>query len=240
MADVHLNGRLLASTSNMFRRLTLTLPRAALHSATPNHLWVTLHSPVLAAAAYHDAYPYDLPVSDPAGELPYRNYLRKAQSDSGWDWGPRIGSSGIWKHVELRGYDDAVVVDWTFIATPIGNTSTWHANVTAYVRVAQVAPFTGVFRVGVAGVEAEVAARLLPSPAADGDAVQVVSVLFTVTNPTLWYPITYGTRTCTRSPSTSPPPTPTPPSPGASASAPSASCARPSPPTSPAGRCSLR
>ena len=192
VADIYLNAHLLASTANMFRRVTLPI-QGTLHGGV-NHLSVVIHSPVLAAAAYHDEYPYDLPVSDPAGELPYRNYLRKAQSDSGWDWGPVIGSSGIWKGVELRGYDDAVVVDWTFIANHTAGT-TWHANVTAYVRVAQFlrSPIQGVMRVAVAGVMREAVVTFFPPPpTADGDFVQVVSVLLTVSNPTLWYPITYG------------------------------------------------
>ncbi|MCS7186042.1 MAG: beta galactosidase jelly roll domain-containing protein, partial [Armatimonadota bacterium] len=38
-----------------------------------------------------------------------RPYLRKAQYSFGWDWGPRLPTSGIWRSVELFAYNIACV-----------------------------------------------------------------------------------------------------------------------------------
>ena len=195
IADVLLNGRLLASSSNMFRRLTLTVTNDLTRSA--NNLTVVFHSPALSAQAYHDRYPYELPVSDPSDEIPYRNFIRKAQSDFAWDWGPGFAPSGVWKHVELRAYSAAVIVDSTFIATR-GTGSTWHANVTAYIRVAKQADpgvqLRGQWLVSVAGLASYQVpfGGLLASPASDGDQVYVLSFDFPVNNPDLWWPVGYG------------------------------------------------
>lgn len=38
-------------------------------------------------------------------------YSRKAAYHYGWDWGPRIVTSGIWKPIKLEGYDIAAITD---------------------------------------------------------------------------------------------------------------------------------
>ncbi|MGQ9462742.1 MAG: beta-mannosidase [Candidatus Fervidibacter sp.] len=50
-----------------------------------------------------------------------RPYLRKAQYSFGWDWGPRLPTSGIWRSVELCAYNAACVRNlWAFV-TELGN-----------------------------------------------------------------------------------------------------------------------
>ena len=193
VADLLLNNHHVASSQNMFRRLVVTLGPHAL-MAGQNNLTVRIHSPVLSAQQYFEGYPYELPVSDPASELPYRNFLRKAQSDSGWDWGGGFGPSGIWKHVELRAYDEAILVDATVIAKQMGDSGNWRVNVTAYLRVAPQArsgPLMGAITTTVGNVTSKQAVHLPPSHPNDGDDLSVVSVISTVCNPALWWPVGY-------------------------------------------------
>ena len=196
VAAVFLNGQQLASSNNMFRRLTVPLG-AALLLPGQNNLTVRLGSPVLHAQAYYEQYPYELPVSDPAGEVPFRNFLRKAQSDSGWDWGGGFAPSGIWKHVELRAFDEALLVDATFVAKQLRDEQ-WLVNVTAYLRVAPQpngALLQATVTTKVAGAAVSATVQLPASDLSDGDDVSVVSVVSTVQSPSLWWPVGYGNAT---------------------------------------------
>ena len=58
-ASIQLNGHLLHTSSNMFRRLTVDLRPALVEGA--NELMVAFHSPVLHAQAASERYPYDVP-----------------------------------------------------------------------------------------------------------------------------------------------------------------------------------
>lgn len=39
------------------------------------------------------------------------SFSRKAAYHYGWDWGPRIASSGIWKDIFLNCYNDSRIFD---------------------------------------------------------------------------------------------------------------------------------
>ena len=43
------------------------------------------------------------------GAIPGYNFVRKAASDFGWDWGPAFAPAGITGTVELRGHSSAVL-----------------------------------------------------------------------------------------------------------------------------------
>lgn len=43
------------------------------------------------------------------GSLPGYNFIRKAASDFGWDWGPAFAPAGISEAVELHGRSTAVL-----------------------------------------------------------------------------------------------------------------------------------
>lgn len=50
-----------------------------------------------------------LPAAQQLGSLPAYNFVRKAASDYGWDWGPAFAPAGIPGAVELLGYSTAVL-----------------------------------------------------------------------------------------------------------------------------------
>ena len=193
--SVRVNGRVVHESANMFRRFTVSVREALVVGS--NELVVAFHSPLLHAAAAAAQYPYDVPgpmpqQRDPTEAFPYRNFLRKVQSDSAWDWGPGFAPSGIWKPCELRAYDEAVLVDVTFQAVPTASSSsTWAVNVTTYLRVAARAQH-GRLTVSVAGVQHSADFTVAPSDPAEGDALSVVSLTFEVRQPQLWWPVGYG------------------------------------------------
>lgn len=121
LAQVRLNGQKILDADNMFRRWTVDVKPLLRRGA--NTLEVTFRSPVEALRPWLAEQPYGLPGTydsafgdEPAG----RNssiYVRKAPYQSGWDWGPRIITAGIWKDVALQSWD-ATRVDDLHIAQP--------------------------------------------------------------------------------------------------------------------------
>lgn len=79
--------------------------------ASSNTLTITISSPLRSSATTRSLYPYTLPSSDGPRYFPNRNFIRKAQSDFGWDWGPSFAPSGVWKDVGLVGVSSSVMTN---------------------------------------------------------------------------------------------------------------------------------
>ncbi|KAJ6438158.1 beta-mannosidase precursor [Purpureocillium lavendulum] len=99
-ADVSFCGTHVATTNNQFRqwRLDISDVARACHAEKPE-LEVTFASaPDMAAnlASQPDAetWPWGI---EGWFEFPHRAFIRKEQSDFGWDWGPAFAPAGIWQ-----------------------------------------------------------------------------------------------------------------------------------------------
>ncbi|MBK6832292.1 MAG: hypothetical protein IPG92_16860 [Flavobacteriales bacterium] len=102
-AEVYLNDSLLGRADNMFR--TWEWPIKSLLRLGANELKVIFRSPIKEGAKLRDAYGIQLPHdNDPSGVSPY---IRKAAYQFGWDFCPRLVTSGIWQGVALRGWSKA-------------------------------------------------------------------------------------------------------------------------------------
>ena len=102
-AEVYLNDSLLGKADNMFR--TWEWPIKELLKPGANELKVIFRSPIKEGAKLRDAYGMQLPHdNDPSGVSPY---IRKAAYQFGWDFCPRLVTSGIWQGVELRSWNKA-------------------------------------------------------------------------------------------------------------------------------------
>lgn len=106
-AEVYLNDSLIGKADNMFRTWEWSIK--SLLRIGENELKVIFRSPIKEGAKLRDAYGIQLPHdSDPSGVSPY---IRKAAYQFGWDFCPRLVTSGIWKEVELRGWSRARIFD---------------------------------------------------------------------------------------------------------------------------------
>ena len=97
VADIFLNGQPVAHTENMY--ITHRLAVKKYLRVGKNELRIRFHSPTLHAKALEKKH----------GQLchtheSHRLYLRKAQYSFGWDWGPILPTSGIWKPVHLEAF----------------------------------------------------------------------------------------------------------------------------------------
>ncbi len=97
-ADIYLNGEKLGAADNMFRSWRYDVKNKL---KTKNNL---LHLVFYSATKKDDRKMAELGYELPGGK---RVFTRKAQFHYGWDWGPRFVTTGIWKSVQLKSFDDA-------------------------------------------------------------------------------------------------------------------------------------
>ena len=90
-ADVYLNDSLLFHADNMFRSWRINVKRLL---RKENTILVYFKAPEAVAKEEAQKLKYVLPEG-------VRSYTRKAQYQYGWDWGPKLLTSGIWKPVKL-------------------------------------------------------------------------------------------------------------------------------------------
>ena len=114
-ADIFLNGSPILQTNNMFRKWKVDCKSLLIEGTntlevhfTPSERWDSI-----AVANQNIALP-DM-----------RSYTRKAPYQSGWDWGPRFVTMGIWKPVYLRSWKDARIVDIQANQDSIVNDTAW-------------------------------------------------------------------------------------------------------------------
>jgi beta-mannosidase len=95
-ASVYLNDSLILKSNNAFRKWQVDVKSML---KTKNELrFVFEHT-----SKYEDTEKEKLPYELPEGE---RIFTRKAQFQYGWDWGPKLNTSGIWRPVKLIAWND--------------------------------------------------------------------------------------------------------------------------------------
>ena len=101
-SDILLNNTQIMATNNMFHPWEVDVSKILLPKN--NELIVKLKSPLETAKPIMEKLPYKLPAdNDKAGGV--SPFIRKAPYHFGWDWGPSLVNMGIWKNVEILGWD---------------------------------------------------------------------------------------------------------------------------------------
>lgn len=114
-ADVYLNDECILKADNMFRRWSIPI-RQYIREEN-NILKVYFHSPIKIDVLKWDALPYQYPASNDQSEngglfnKKISIFARKAGYHYGWDWGPRLVTSGIWRPVYIRAWSDLRIND---------------------------------------------------------------------------------------------------------------------------------
>lgn len=99
LADIYLNGEKVGSAQNMFTPYRFDVT-AHLRQGEENVLAICFHSVVLEAEK-RDVSRYWSVFYKP------RVWVRKAQMNWGWDWGPRLVTVGVWRPVRLEEHTTA-------------------------------------------------------------------------------------------------------------------------------------
>ncbi len=114
-ADVYLNDSLVLKANNMFREWKVDVKNIL--KGGDNQLRVYFHSPAKIDVPKWEALPYHLEAGNDQsanGGLLDRKisvFARKAGYHYGWDWGPRLVTSGIWRPVYIVGWNEAKIND---------------------------------------------------------------------------------------------------------------------------------
>lgn len=110
-ADVYLNDSLILKANNMFREWTANVK--PLLKKDGNELRVYFRSPIKEDMPKFNALTYQHEAGNDQSEnggifdKKMSVFARKAGYHYGWDWGPRLVTSGIWRPVYLEGWDNA-------------------------------------------------------------------------------------------------------------------------------------
>jgi len=104
-ATVYINGKLVLEANNMFRKWTISAKNHL--KKGKNHLKIVFLSAVQKGKEEAAKLTYILPEKE-------RVFVRKAQYQFGWDWGPRFVTAGIWKKVQLKFWNSATIENIKF------------------------------------------------------------------------------------------------------------------------------
>ncbi|MBB6369393.1 beta-mannosidase [Chryseobacterium shigense] len=112
-SEIYLNEKLLKKTDNMFRKWEI--PVKELLKEGNNELRIIFRSAVKEGKELAKKVPFTMPESP-------RSFVRKAQYQFGWDWGPRLVTAGIWKDVNLEFWNKIKVGNIQFQQHSLTNT----------------------------------------------------------------------------------------------------------------------
>ena len=105
-ADVFLNGEKILSADNMFRTWDLNVK--SILKAGQNELRIYFHNVFKVNRPKYDNADFRLQAfgNNDQADVKLSLYSRKAGFHYGWDWGPRLVTTGIWRSVKLRSWSD--------------------------------------------------------------------------------------------------------------------------------------
>lgn len=111
LAEIHINGKFLARTDNMFRTWRFDIKNNI--APGENEISIIFFSPLkyVEKAMAEVRGTRDEVNFCADGCIPGTNFIRKAHCMFGWDWGPQLPDAGIWKDIYLEAYDKARISD---------------------------------------------------------------------------------------------------------------------------------
>jgi len=119
-AIVYLNSQLILEADNMFIKWEVSCKEHL--KIGDNSLIIVFQSPIKKGLEKRKNLGYYLPGAENdqselggVGDKKTCVFTRKAQYHYGWDWGPRLVSSGIWQEIELNVWNKAKLTDVNII-----------------------------------------------------------------------------------------------------------------------------
>lgn len=108
VADIFLNGVFLKKVDNMHLRYRIVCTDTI--QCGINELKIVIKSPIRYIEE-HVPQPGKEITYTPCGAMEKNQYIRKAHSMFGWDWGPQLPDMGIWRDIWIRGFAGAIISD---------------------------------------------------------------------------------------------------------------------------------
>ncbi|MCA6065657.1 glycoside hydrolase family 2 protein [Chryseobacterium sp. RG1] len=168
-SEIYLNGKLLQPTDNMFRKWTIPVKQNL--KIGENSLQIKFKSAVNAGKELAKKVPFTTPESP-------RSYVRKAQYQFGWDWGPRLVTAGIWKEVQLNFWNQAKLEN-VKIEQKVLTRQKADLNIHAEIFAEQ----EGNYNISVNNKSQKITLK---------SGINIISVPYQIQNPKLWQPNGWG------------------------------------------------
>ncbi len=149
-AEVRLNDHLILESENMFVGHTVEIHEYV--TAGENELHILFHSPVSQGMEMREQIDYHIPSTNEQAPQDERTsvFTRKAPFHYGWDWGPRLVTSGVWRPVLLEAWNSAQIDD-LYLFTRYADEE--HANVGGRAEIEVVEPGTYTLALNINGAE---------------------------------------------------------------------------------------
>lgn len=183
-ADVYLNDKKIIEANNMFRQWSADIKGKVKQQG--NVLKVYFHSPIKIDMPKWDALPYHYEATNDQSEngglfdKKLSVFARKAGYHYGWDWGPRLVTSGIWRPVFVRAWSEAKINNVQVLQDEVSNRS---AKIRTIVEV-----LSDKDNVSAIKVVDEASNKVLGVQKASlKKGVNKVSIDFTLNKPKLWW-----------------------------------------------------
>jgi beta-mannosidase len=187
-AKVFVNDSLLLVANNMFREWKADCKKFLREGQ--NTLRINFDSPIRKGIELYDKQGYEVTVSENdlselggVGKKRVSVFCRKAGYHFGWDWGPRLISSGIWRPVILRAWNDASI---RYIQIEQHKIEKENARLCANIELE--ADRTGNAKVVLYVNNQEKARQDIELKSGGNN----IPVSFSIQNPSLWWPNGYG------------------------------------------------
>ena len=186
-AEIYLNDHHILTTDNMFCEWSADVKKILVEGN--NTLRILFHSPIAMGMLSRDKFNIEAPVgynlefvanSDWPTVGPY---IRKAAYMFGWDWGPKLTTSGIWRPVFLKAWDNARITDMQIV---LGSISAKKADVSTIITVESASAIEGNLNLTYALNGKSI--TVTPRPVKLQKGLNDVKIDFPIINPALWWP----------------------------------------------------
>lgn len=190
-ADVYLNDRKILSADNMFREWQVDIKEQL--QPGENTLKIYFHSPLKIDIPKWDSLPFQYEAGNDQSEnggvfdKKVSVFARKAGYHYGWDWGPRLVTSGIWRPVYIEAWDNLRIENIHIVSSQVSEKS---AKISV---VAEIQANRALENVLLTVRDGETGKRFGTVSTTLQKGLNRVTSTFTVRNPKLWWSNGLGT-----------------------------------------------
>lgn len=206
-SNISICGQFVGTTNNQFRQWIFNITSQIQRCSGDFILRVDFTSAVIMAASLAETEGPSCPLClGTTFEFPGRQYIRKEQSDFGWDWGPAFAPMGIWRPVNMVQLPPSESVHVTNAMVDIyrqgqlndlipDQTKPWVLNIS--IDYIGSIPSGSVVAITIVDDQQKLlVTKKLSSPSIDSG---TITEHFTVCEtPELWWPVGYGKQTLYR------------------------------------------